>query len=89
LIARTANRVAYCLRHSALTRFAESGCDAFTLAKIAGHSSITITQRYCHPQAEAIELAFQRTNRQKLVSNGGQKPNEATFRDASFLALNA
>jgi integrase len=50
----------YCLRHTALTRFAESGCDAFTLAKIAGHSSITITQRYCHPQAEAIQNAFAR-----------------------------
>jgi integrase len=50
----------YCLRHTALTRLAESGCDAFTLARIAGHSSITITQRYCHPQAEAIEAAFGR-----------------------------
>ena len=48
----------YCLRHSALTRLAEAGCDAFTLARIAGHSSITITQRYCHPQADAIERAF-------------------------------
>jgi len=48
----------YTLRHTALTRLAEAGCDAFTLAKIAGHSSITITQRYCHPQAEAIERAF-------------------------------
>jgi integrase len=48
----------YCLRHTALTRLAEAGCDAFTLAKIAGHSSIIITQRYCHPQAEAIERAF-------------------------------
>jgi hypothetical protein len=36
----------------------EMGCDAFRLAKIAGHSSITITQRYCHPQADAIERAF-------------------------------
>lgn len=48
----------YCLRHTALTRLAESGCDAFTLARIAGHSSITITQRYCHPQADAVERAF-------------------------------
>jgi len=48
----------YVMRHTALTRLAESGCDAFTLARIAGHSSITITQRYCHPQAEAIERAF-------------------------------
>ena len=50
----------YCLRHSALTRLAENGCDAFTLARIAGHSSITITQRYCHPQADAIERAFRK-----------------------------
>ncbi len=48
----------YCLRQTALTRLAEAGCDAFTLARIAGHSSITITQRYCHPQADAIERAF-------------------------------
>ena len=30
----------------------------FTLARIAGHSSITIIQRYVHPQADAIERAF-------------------------------
>jgi integrase len=50
----------YCLRHTALTRLADSGCDAFTLARIAGHSSISITERYCHPQAEAIERAFRK-----------------------------
>ncbi|MGB9084488.1 MAG: tyrosine-type recombinase/integrase, partial [Terriglobales bacterium] len=43
----------------ALTQLAEAGCDVFTLARIAGHSSITITQRYVHPQADAIERAFQ------------------------------
>jgi integrase len=48
----------YCLRHTALTRLAEAGCDAFTLPRIAGHSSIIITQRYCHPQADAIYRAF-------------------------------
>ena len=46
------------MRQTALTRLAESGCDAFTLARIAGHSGISITQRYCYPQAEAIERAF-------------------------------
>ena len=49
---------AYVLRHTALTRLAQAGCDAFTLARIAGHSSVTITQRYIHPQADAIERAF-------------------------------
>lgn len=66
----------YCLRHTALTWLAESGCDAFTLARIAGHSSITITQRYCHPQAEAIERAFaQMASRQEVVTDGGQCQN--------------
>jgi integrase len=56
---RVARFEPYCLRHTALTRLAVSGADAFTLARIAGHSSITMTQRYCHPQADAIERAFQ------------------------------
>ena len=33
---------------------------AFAMAKIAGHSSISITQRYVPPQAEAIAQAFKR-----------------------------
>jgi site-specific recombinase XerD len=40
----------YCLRHTALTRLGEAGCDAFMLAKIAGHFSIAMTSRYVHPQ---------------------------------------
>lgn len=48
----------YILRHTALSQLAAAGCDVFTLARIAGHSSITITQRYVHPQADAIERAF-------------------------------
>lgn len=64
----------YTLRHTALTRLAEAGCDAFTLARIAGHSSITITQRYCHPQADAIERAFEklpvRTVAENVASRG-------------------
>jgi integrase len=66
----------YCLRHTALTRLAESGCDAFTLARIAGHSSITITQRYVHAQADAIERAFSKLGNgqsQTVAIVGGHK----------------
>ena len=66
----------YCLRHSALTRLAESGCDAFTLARIAGHSSITITQRYCHPQADAIERAFQQIAKPMLPAETPLEPGD-------------
>jgi integrase len=49
----------YTLRHTALARLgAASGGDVFALARIAGHSSITITQRYVHPQAETIDRVF-------------------------------
>ena len=50
----------YCLRHTALTWIAPH-TDAFTLAKIAGHSSIAMTMKYIHPQGEAVEKAFKKT----------------------------
>jgi hypothetical protein len=37
----------------------ESGVDAFTIMRIAGHSSITVSQRYVHPSPESVERAFQ------------------------------
>jgi hypothetical protein len=43
-----------------LTRLGESGVDAFTIMRIAGHSSITVSQRYVHPSPEAVERAFER-----------------------------
>jgi integrase len=68
----------YCLRHTALTDLGTLGCDAFTLARIAGHSSIAITQRYIHPQADAIERAFaEMAGRKKVVTDGGHPQIEA------------
>ena len=54
-----------------LTRLGESGVDAFTIMKIAGHSSITVSQRYVHPSPEAVERAFER-----LQLSGKQGQNE-------------
>ncbi len=67
----------YCLRHTALTRLGEAGCDIFTLAKIAGHSSITMTQRYCHPQAEAIERAFAKLPSSSVVAGSTPRGSHA------------
>jgi integrase len=50
--------VLYSLRHTMLTRLGEAGADAFSIQKIAGHSSILISQRYVHPTPERIEGAF-------------------------------
>lgn len=43
-----------------LTRLEEAGLDAFTIMKIAGHSSVTVSQRYVHPSPESLERAFER-----------------------------
>jgi integrase len=59
--------VIHSLRHTMLTRLGESGVDAFTIMRIAGHSSITVSQRYIHPSPEAMERAFQRLQDQDGV----------------------
>jgi len=43
-----------------LTRIGEAGADAFTIMKLAEHSSVTVSQRYVHPTPEAVERAFDR-----------------------------
>jgi integrase len=56
---KVADFVPYTLRHTALTRLGEkAGGNVFALASIAGHSSITVTQRYIHPQADTINRIF-------------------------------
>ena len=52
--------VLHSLRHTALTRMGEAGADAFTIMKIAGHSSVTVSQRYVHPTGETVQLVFDR-----------------------------
>jgi integrase len=52
--------VLYSLRHTFLTRLGESGCDVWTLARIAGHSSIRMSARYVHPSGDAVLNAMAR-----------------------------
>jgi integrase len=67
----------YILRHTALTNLAKKGADAHTLARIAGHSSIVMTMRYVHPQADAIERAFAmahgKVNRKRLAQSARRR----------------
>ena len=52
--------VLYSLRHTFLTRLGESGCDAWTLARVAGHSSVAMSARYVHPSEDAVLAALDR-----------------------------
>jgi site-specific recombinase XerD len=47
-------------RHTVASRMAEEGIDLATLAKILGHSSIRIVERYVHPTAEHKKSAMLR-----------------------------
>jgi integrase len=69
--------VIHSLRHTMLTRLGESGADAFTIMKIAGHSSVSISQRHVHPTPEATEKAMERLDsmNQKALS-GMQDPSK-------------
>jgi integrase len=59
--------VIHSLRHTMLTRLGEAGADAFTIMKIAGHSSVTVSQRYVHPTPEGMERAFDRLQKLNAV----------------------
>jgi integrase len=64
--------VLYSLRHTFLTRLGESGCDAWTLARIAGHSDIRISARYVHPSEDAVFTAMTRLDGHKIGHNDKQ-----------------
>ncbi len=68
----------YSLRHTFLTRLGESGCDAWTLARIAGHSSITISQRYVHPSEDAVLKAMSRLGGHEI----GHRADQPQLADA-------
>ncbi len=75
--------VLYSLRHTFLTRLGESGCDAWTLARVAGHSSVAISSRYVHPSKNAVLDALTRlgghnfghnSNWNDVDANGEREP---------------
>ena len=55
--------VIHSLRHTMLTRLGEAVADTLTIMKIAGHSSVTVSQRYVHPTPEGMDRAFDRLER--------------------------
>jgi hypothetical protein len=61
--------------HTFLTRLGESGCDAWTLARIAGHSSVPMSSRYVHPSEDAVLAALDRLSGHNFghSGNGGEK----------------
>jgi integrase len=75
----------YCIRHTFLTRLGESGCDAWTLARIAGHSNISISQRYVHPSEDMVLNALSRLS----GHNSGHSPEKTLSAEPGELLLRA
>ncbi len=69
--------VLYSLRHTCLTRWGDSGMDAWTLARFAGHGNIRQSMTYVHPSNMSLPV-----NRQSLIpaAQGGDvsRDNEET-----------
>ncbi len=68
--------VLYSMRHTFLTRLGESGCDVWTLARIAGHSSIAISARYVHPSEDAVLTAISRLGGHNSGHNAIQQDSQ-------------
>jgi len=83
--------VIHSLGHTFLTRFGEAGADAFTIKKVAGHSSVTISERYIHPTPEGQGRGFERFanlnqtavedgNRCQVAANSATVPRADAFK---------
>jgi integrase len=68
--------VVYSFRHTFLTRLGESGCDTWTLARIAGHSSIKMSERYVHPSNDAVLSAMSRMPQPELPTSDTESSDQ-------------
>ena len=64
--------VPYSLRHSYSARLGEAGAGAFTIMRLMGHSSVTVSQKYVHPSPETMERAVQRL---QTMNRDGRGPH--------------
>jgi integrase len=70
--------VLYSLRHTFLTRLGESGCDAWTLARIAGHSNVSMSSRYVHPSEDSVLNAMANLGRHNIEHSADQPDSSAS-----------
>ena len=71
--------VLYSLRHTFLTRLGASGCDVWTLARIAGHSSLAMSARYVHPSEDSVLEAVERLGGHKTGHKQLLQPEETSL----------
>lgn len=67
------------LRHTAATRMVEGGVPLHAVAKLLGHSTIRITERYSHPEQSINEavLILEKFNSNRTENRTSEKPEGA------------
>lgn len=70
--------VLHSTRHTFCARLGESGADAFTIQKFAGHSSIVISQRYVHPTPARLEKAIDMLEASTISSTAPRGENASS-----------
>ena len=63
------------LRHTFATRLIQSGADPFTVQRILGHSTITMTMRYVHPSEDLMRVAVANLDRNFAQSLHNSQPS--------------
>lgn len=66
-------------------KLSASGCDVWTLARIAGHSSISISASYVHPSEDAVLTAMARLG----GHNSGHSVESLSLEKSSAVLLTA
>src|SRR5215469_17093315 len=62
--------VLHSLRHTFCTRLGEAGTEAFLIQRLAGHHSVTVSERYVHPTPESAVLAIRRLDAANKGASG-------------------
>ena len=72
------------LRHTFATRLIQSGVDVFTVQKLLGHSTITMTMRYVHSFEPEMRVAVEKLDEKFAQSLHNFKPGPSAASDASL-----
>lgn len=72
--------VLHSLRHTFCTRLGEAGTEAFLIQRLAGHHSVTVSERYVHPRPEPAVLAIRRLD---AANRGGSRKKSSATRTAT------
>lgn len=78
--------VLHSLRHTFCTRLGGAGTEAFLIQRLAGHHSVTVSERYVHPTPESAVLAIRRLD----AANGnfsGERTGTITSTDTLALPV--